>query len=748
MAQSALRCLVAVLVVCANAVGSTTLVGQSQALPPVFLALGLIGATSAAAQTPAAEIDGSWRAAPGDVGLDHGRLETMTAAIRRQEYAGIHALLIERNGRLVYEEYFEGEDVQAGHGSLGHVVFDAETRHDLRSVTKSVVAALVGIALESGAIRSLDQPLFDFFPEHVDLSTPEKRTITLRHALTMSAGLEWDENISYADTRNDEIGMNRSDDPVRYVLGRPVVAGPGTTWNYNGGLTQLLAVVLERSSGQPLLEYAREELFDPLGITDVEWPVRLGGLPSAASGLRLRPRDLARFGSLYGNAGRWQDRQILPAEWVSESTLRRLAVADSIWELGETGYGYQWWHDRFTTSAGPIESFTAAGNGGQRIFVLPDLGMVVTMLGGRYNQSGDWTAERLLLEQIVPAVVTPAQSTSRASLRVGDIHAAPGSKVSGQLRVPMADGEVTEIPVSVVNSPVPGLVLALIAGTHGTEYTPILALRQLIHELDPEAIRGAVILVHMANPIASYARRLAEGDPDDLNESFPGDPEGTPSERIALALSRDVIEQATHVIDMHAGDGNERLDAYAYLILTGDSALDTATRDLVLAYGMDRIVVDTDMYANRERTRHFTDSYALSLGKPAFLPEFGGSMTTDAEHIQRHVNGVWSVMARLGMSDGEVLEPAAPFFFHESQELRADRSGLWHPLVSVRQVVDAGAVRGRITDPSGGVLQEVRAPYHGEILTVVGTPPVNRGEAAVFIGRRAVPALVEQDGSQ
>jgi len=99
------------------------------------------------------------------------------------------------------------------------------------------------------------------------------------------------------------------------------------------------------------------------------------------------------------------------------------------------------------------------------------------------------------------------------------------------------------------------------------------------------------------------------------------------------------------------------------------------------------------------------------------------------------------------MSDGEVLEPAAPFFFHESQELRADRSGLWHPLVSVRQVVDAGAVLGRITDPFGGVLQEVRAPYHGEILTVVGTPPVNRGEAVVFIGRRAVPALVEQDGS-
>jgi predicted deacylase len=228
------------------------------------------------------------------------------------------------------------------------------------------------------------------------------------------------------------------------------------------------------------------------------------------------------------------------------------------------------------------------------------------------------TASCLIALLLATGIGTPA--AAQQPLQVGPIRAMPGEKASGYLRVPMPEGAVVEIPVSVVNGAAPGPVLALIAGTHGTEYTPILALQELLPELDPAAIRGAVILVHMANPIAFHARRLAEGDPDDLNESFPGDPEGTPSERLAWALSQEVVERATHLIDMHAGDGNEQLDAYAYLVVTGDSALDVATREMVLAYGMDRIVVDTQMHANEERTRYFTDSYALSLGIPAFLP--------------------------------------------------------------------------------------------------------------------------------
>jgi inosine-uridine nucleoside N-ribohydrolase/CubicO group peptidase (beta-lactamase class C family)/leucyl aminopeptidase (aminopeptidase T) len=361
-------------------------------------------APSAASRTDLSDADGWRRAAPEEVGLDASRLAEMTEAIRRQEYANVHAVLIERDGRLVYEEYFEGEDVRWGHGS-GHVVFTPETLHDIRSVTKSVVSALMGVTIASGDIASVDQPLFEFFPEHADLATPEKQAVTLRHALTMSAGFEWDENIPYSDERNDEIRMTRSDDPTRFVLSRPLTSEPGALFNYSGGLTHLIAAVVQRATGRPILEYARDMLFEPLGITELEWLGDLDGLPAAASGLRLRPRDLAKFGSLYLNEGRWQDRQILPAEWVRESTRRHLPWPDPETEYGTQGYGYQWWHTLTPPETGAFEIFAAVGNGGQRILVVPALRMVVTVNAGRYNDaSAGWLPEQLLFERILPAV--------------------------------------------------------------------------------------------------------------------------------------------------------------------------------------------------------------------------------------------------------------------------------------------------------------------------------------------------------
>jgi CubicO group peptidase (beta-lactamase class C family) len=173
-------------------------------------------------------------------GIDRRRLEQMADAIRQNTDWNVHAALIERDGRLVYEEYFVGWDQRWGR-SLGQVAFDRQTRHDLRSVSKSVISALVGIALDSGAIRSVDEPILAFFPDYADLTDPERKRVTLRHALTMSAGLDWNERLPYTDPRNDEIQMTWSRDPIRYVLSRPIVMEPGQTWNYNGGLTQLLA---------------------------------------------------------------------------------------------------------------------------------------------------------------------------------------------------------------------------------------------------------------------------------------------------------------------------------------------------------------------------------------------------------------------------------------------------------------------------------------------------------------------------
>jgi CubicO group peptidase (beta-lactamase class C family) len=360
-------------------------------------------------------LDDGWTTASLDaVGMDRRPIEQMTETIRRYSDWNIHAVLIERDGRLVYEEYFAGEDQRWGL-PLGRVHFDAQTRHDLRSISKSVVSALVGIALASGAIRSLDEPILGFFPEpaYADLATPAWRGLTLRHALTMSAGLEWNENLPYTDPRNDEIVMTRSSDPIRYVLSRPIVGEPGSTWAYNGGLTQLLAEIVQRSTGQPLREYVRAVLFEPLGVDDMEWLGDLNGMPAAASGLRLRPRDLAKFGSLYLHDGRWQGRQIIPSDWVRESTRRHLPLPSPVSAFGTHGYGYQWRHNCYRTGSGTFESPTATGNGQQRIYVLPALRLVVTVLAGRYNDpSAARLTERLLLEHIIPAVRMPGNTRS------------------------------------------------------------------------------------------------------------------------------------------------------------------------------------------------------------------------------------------------------------------------------------------------------------------------------------------------
>jgi CubicO group peptidase (beta-lactamase class C family) len=384
-------------------------------LAGVLAALAATAAQSAApapnlpvAYTIPTSVGDGWKTGAAErAGIDRRRLEQMTESIRSHPQDNVHAVLIERDGRLVYEEYFSGPDARRGR-PLGVVTFTRDTLHDLRSVTKSVVSALIGAANASGAIRSLDAPLLDYFPEYTDLQVPERRRITIRHALGMSAGLEWNEDLSYADPKNDENVMDRSPDPVRYVLGRPIVAAPGATWRYNGGTTEVLGAILQRATKQSLPDYARTVLFAPLGITAFEW-IGTGNAPSAASGLRLRPRDLAKFGSLYLHDGEWNGRQVLPRAWVRESMQRRLTLPGQ----EARGYAYQWWHTCYSTTApsGLVEVPTAVGNGMQRIFVLRAQRTVVTVVSGRYNDRSINPPERLLLDFILPALpAAPAAS--------------------------------------------------------------------------------------------------------------------------------------------------------------------------------------------------------------------------------------------------------------------------------------------------------------------------------------------------
>ncbi len=345
-------------------------------------------------------LDDGWAIeTPEAAGIDRGRLEALTGAIRGHPGDNIHAVLIERDGHLVYERYFSGKDEKWG-VPLRDVTHSRDQRHDLRSITKSVVSALVGIAAASGAIPSLDAPLLDYFPEYQDLQEPARRQITIRHALAMSSGFEWNEDIPYNDPKNDEIAMGRAPDPVRYVLARRIVAAPGTSWRYNGGTTQVLGAIVQKATRTPLAEYAQTVLWAPLGIADVEWLGNLAGLPSAASGLRLRPRDLAKFGSLYLHDGRWQERQVVPAAWTRESTRRQMTFPGQT----ERGYADLWWHTCYKASSGLIETPTAVGNGLQRIYLLRAQKAVVTFLSGRYNDFSSNPPDKLMREFIFPAL--------------------------------------------------------------------------------------------------------------------------------------------------------------------------------------------------------------------------------------------------------------------------------------------------------------------------------------------------------
>ena len=363
---------------------------------------------------PPALSDG-WRTAKAEsAGIDAQRLSALTESVRAWPELGVHAILIERSGRLIYEEYFDGFDERWG-TPLGHVSMAQGSLHDLRSLSKSVVSALAGIALDQGAIKSLDQPVVEWFPEYPELNTADRRRVTLRHVLAMTSGLEWNEDMPYTDPRNDEIRMTRDSQPLRYALSRSFAHEPGAEFRYNGGLTQVMAAVIRRAVKMPIQDYARTQLWEPLGVDTVEWLGDLAGMPNAASGLRLRGRDLAKFGSLYLHRGRWNGRQVIPADWVDLSTRRHFRFARATARDrsltppdadGAFGYAYFWWYSCYPTPRGMVEARTAVGNGQQRIFVLPGLDMVVTIFAGRYNDftTGNTLGTRVLREHVIPAV--------------------------------------------------------------------------------------------------------------------------------------------------------------------------------------------------------------------------------------------------------------------------------------------------------------------------------------------------------
>lgn len=346
------------------------------------------------------ELDDGWSVSNiKEAGLDTQSLVALTDALVRREFNNIHAVLVEYEGSLIYE-YYASITPDGIKGSFGR-----DTLHPVYSVTKSVTSLLLGISLEKNFEQALSKPIEGGFSNREFTLSEGSSDITLRHVLTMTAGYEWNEmDVNYNSQSNDDNVMQAQLDPIGYVFAKPLRESPGERWYYNGGMSMLLADIIDQSTPLSFLEYADQMLLQPLGITRYGWTGQWESntLANAGWGLKMTARDLAKIGSLVLHNGQWGEQQIVPSDWIALSGQRLREDLDTWGADGAYGYGLHWWHGRFAANGSPFEAITALGWSGQRIFIVPEKGLSVTVFSSNYD--GDWLMPKKILERIVASV--------------------------------------------------------------------------------------------------------------------------------------------------------------------------------------------------------------------------------------------------------------------------------------------------------------------------------------------------------
>jgi predicted deacylase len=346
---------------------------------------------------------------------------------------------------------------------------------------------------------------------------------------------------------------------------------------------------------------------------------------------------------------------------------------------------------------------------------------------------------------VVLLFLSPGPVLAQAPFTVGSITAQPGTMASGTLTLPARGNEPgTTIPFSIINGTSAGPVLALVAGTHGMEYVPILALQRMRTSIDPRTLRGTILMVHVANMPSFLGRTIyySPVDGQNLNRVFPGKPDGTLSERIADTITREIIDRSTHVVDLHCGDGNESLRPYSYWVTTGDPKVAEEGRMMALAFGLDHIVVDRERPTDPKATQYLSNT-GIVRGKPGLTTETGAIAGTDEADITLVERGVAGLMKHLGMRPDGPDPVTSPVWLDQNVVLRASVTGIFYPAVKRGDTVKKGAPFGKITDFHGKVLEEVAAPFDGEVLYVVATPPVSKGEPLGMVGTPGTPAEIK-----
>jgi predicted deacylase len=334
------------------------------------------------------------------------------------------------------------------------------------------------------------------------------------------------------------------------------------------------------------------------------------------------------------------------------------------------------------------------------------------------------------------------------TLTIGTAASRRGEKVSGFIELAAHSGNpAIRIPVSIVQGTRDGPVLALVAGIHGSEPSPILALHRVRATLDPPALAGTVVIVHVAN-VPSFVHRTVYRGPWDfrnLNRVFPGRADGSASERIAHAITTEVIEQCDFLVDMHSGDGNEDLRPYSYWNALGaDAGVDETARGMALAFGLDHIVIDRGRPRDPERSV-FCANTAHARGKPAITTEAGAVGVPTADAIERNVQGAFGVMQYLGMRSGTAPAVNA-IWLDPSVVLTSPATGVWLPAVRSDQHVAEGDVLGQIVDYFGDPIATMRSPLAGIVLYVVASPAMTEGEPIAMVGCPAPASAARIDG--
>jgi CubicO group peptidase (beta-lactamase class C family) len=344
--------------------------------------------------------------APEDQGIQSKSLLAMLENIQENGY-NIQSISIIRNGYLVMDSYVHP--------------FAESQKHEMFSTTKSIISALIGIAIDKGYIKDVNQTLAELFPNRkISNLDGLKQTITLKNLLMMASGLNcndgWEKNWAGV------FEMMKSNDWVQYTLDLPMEKTPGEWFDYCNGVSHLLSAAISESTGMKTIEFAKKYLFDPLGIVDIKWDTDPGGTNIGFSRMSLQPKDMAKFGLLYLNKGKWEDKQIISAEWVEASTRPYLDG-----RLGGSKYGYQWW-------VNPAGYYAALGMYGQTIFVVPEKNLVAVFTG---NIEGEnmFVSGKLLREYIIPASVSDKpissdqESTARLNKMIETLAEAPSDGV-------------------------------------------------------------------------------------------------------------------------------------------------------------------------------------------------------------------------------------------------------------------------------------------------------------------------------